>query len=270
MAIENGKLLNVRIKNKYDSYDKWVASGLVLEAGEIAIASTTVDVKVDNGTAKHPALLMKVGDGTNLFKDLPWLSAKAADVLSVCKNEQELKTFINTVIADAGIATDEALTTLAGRVTTAENAIDALEALVGTEAVSKQITDAIADLNLDTTYEKVGVAKGLVDALANGAVKDNTDAIATINNEETGILAQAKTYTDDELTFENGITTVNALGGIAANTSLDGKSAIEILDMLLFPYVKQTISNVKGTPNGGTFEHGNNQTITSVSATVTN
>ena len=241
----------------------------MLEAGEIAIASTTVDVKVDNGTAKQPALLMKVGDGTNLFKDLPWLSAKAADVLSVCKNEQELKTFINTVIADAGIATDEALTTLAGRVTTAENAIDALEALVGTEAVSKQIADAIADLNLDTKYEKVGVAKGLVDALANGAVKDNTDAIAAINNEETGILAQAKTYTDDELTFENGITTVNALGGIAANTSLDGKSAIEILDMLLFPYVKQTISNVKGTPNGGTFEHGNNQTITSVSATVT-
>jgi hypothetical protein len=39
--------------------------------------------------------------------------------------------------------------------------------------------------------------------------------------------------------------------------------------MLLFPYVKQTISNVKGTPNGGTFEHGNNQTITAVQATVT-
>ena len=80
MAIENGKLLNVRIKNKYDSYDKWVASGLVLEAGEIAIASTTVDVKVDNGTAKHPALLMKVGDGVKTFANLPWLSAKAADV----------------------------------------------------------------------------------------------------------------------------------------------------------------------------------------------
>ena len=74
---------------------------------------------------------------------------------------------------------------------------------------------------------------------------------------------------DEAVTFENGITTVNALGGIPANTSLDGKSVTEILDMLLFPYVKQTISNVKGTPNGGTFEHGNNQTITAVSATVT-
>ena len=69
--------------------------------------------------------------------------------------------------------------------------------------------------------------------------------------------------------FENGIQTVNALGGIPANTSLDGKSVTEILDMLLFPYVKQTISNVKGTPNGGTFECGNNQVITAVQATVT-
>lgn len=74
---------------------------------------------------------------------------------------------------------------------------------------------------------------------------------------------------DEAVTFENGITTVNALGGIPANTSLDGKSVTEILDMLLFPYVKQTISNVKGAPNGGTFEHGNNQTITAVQATVT-
>ena len=33
MAIENAKKLNVRIRNKDDSYDNWMASGLVLEAG---------------------------------------------------------------------------------------------------------------------------------------------------------------------------------------------------------------------------------------------
>ena len=83
------------------------------------------------------------------------------------------------------------------------------------------------------------------------------------------MLEEAKTYTDEKSIFNNGITTVNALGGIPAGTSLDNKSVLEILDMLLFPYVKQTISNVKGTPNGGTFEHGNNQVITAVQATVT-
>lgn len=196
MAIENAKLLNVRIKNKYDSYENWASSGLILEAGEIAIAYTTVDVAVDNGTAKHPALLMKVGDGKETFAKLPWLSAKAADVLSVCKNETELTKFVNDVIANAGIASDETMQALAKRVTTAEGAIDALEELVGTDKVADQIAAAIAALNLETTYEKVNVAKGLVDALANGAVKDNADAIAAINNEETGILAQAKNYAD--------------------------------------------------------------------------
>lgn len=196
MAIENAKLLNVRIKNKYDSYENWASSGLVLEAGEIAIAYTTVDVAVNNGTAKHPALLMKVGDGEKTFANLPWLSAKAADVLSVCKNEDDLKGFVNGVIANAGIATDAAMKELSGKVTTAEGAIDALEVLVGTDKVADQIAAAIAALNLDTTYEKVNVAKGLVDALAGGAVKDNADAIAAINHAETGVLAQAKAHAD--------------------------------------------------------------------------
>ena len=102
----------------------------------------------------------------------------------------------------------------------------------------------------------------------------NSNLYAKVNGEvkllsSSNMLDNAKAYTDEKTTFENGIKTVNALGGIAANTSLDGKSALEILDMLLFPYVKQTISNVKGTPNGGTFEHGNNKVITAVQATVT-
>ena len=153
MAIENAKKLNVRIRNKYDSYESWMASGLVLEAGEIAIAHTTVDVQIDNGTVKQPALLMKVGDGAKTFANLPWLSAKAADVLSVCKSEADLKAFVNGVIADAGIASDDAMQALAGRVTTAEGAIEALQEAIGENgSVAKQIEDAIEELNLADTY----------------------------------------------------------------------------------------------------------------------
>lgn len=85
MAYTTNKTLNVRIKNKYDSYENWAAAGVILEAGEIAIAYTTVDVKEGNGTVKHPALLMKVGDGEHTFASLPWLSAKAADVADWAK-----------------------------------------------------------------------------------------------------------------------------------------------------------------------------------------
>ena len=74
---------------------------------------------------------------------------------------------------------------------------------------------------------------------------------------------------DEAVTFENGITTVNALGGIGAGVSLDGKTAVEILDMLLFPYVKQTVGNVARTPNATLLEKGNNQVITKVQAVVT-
>ena len=185
MAIENAKKLNVRIRNKYDSYNNWMASGLILEAGEIAIAYTSVDVTVDGGKAKHPALLMKVGDGKKTFANLPWLSAKAADVLSVCKNETDLTAFVNSVIADAGIATDEAMEALAGRVTTAEGAIKVLQDAIGENgSVAKQIEDAIAALNLADTYaakehkhvkadiedfahnHEMADVEGLVDALA--------------------------------------------------------------------------------------------------------
>ena len=177
MAIENAKNLNVRIKNKYDSYENWAASGLVLEAGEIAIAYSTVDVKVDNGSVKHPFLLMKVGDGEKTFANLPWLSAKAADVLEACKSETGLTAFVNTVIANAGIASDDAMQELAGKVTaaegeidalqadldtaetglkarmgTAEAAIEAIEAKFGQDTVALEIDAAIAALKLAETY----------------------------------------------------------------------------------------------------------------------
>ena len=104
-------------------------------------------------------------------------------------------------------------------------------------------------------------ATGLRKEIADGD-KANADAIAQeVEDREAAI--------EDATVFENGIKTVNALGGIGAGTSLDGKTVTEILDMLLFPYVKQTVSGVSGKPNGGTYEMGNNQTITQVTGTVT-
>ena len=173
MAIENAKNLNVRIKNKYDSYENWAASGLVLEAGEIAIAYSTVDVKVENGSVKHPFLLMKVGDGEKTFANLPWLSAKAADVLEAAKSEAGLTAFVKNVVAasDGDLAAlttrvstaegeidaiqlelDKADTGLKARMTAAEADIDALEAKFGADTVALEIEAAIKALNLADTY----------------------------------------------------------------------------------------------------------------------
>ena len=190
MAIENAKTLNVRIRNKYDSYENWSTSGLVLEAGEIAIAYTSVDVQVENGVAKHPALLMKVGDGTNTFANLPWLSAKAADVAAWAKAankptyEAKEITGIGTYIAEyvdkeLGISVDtdtqyqivkvddynyklqskgkgeETWADVADSVIVIPNdtaAIEALEGLVGTTPVAEQIATYVTNLKLAETY----------------------------------------------------------------------------------------------------------------------
>ena len=109
------------------------------------------------------------------------------------------------------------------------------------------------------------LAKALDDKAEAAVAQEAADREAAIAQE----VEDRNAAIEDAAIFENGITTVNALGGIPAGQSLDGKSVTEILDMLLFPYVKQTISNVKGTPNGGTYEAGNNQVITAVQATVT-
>lgn len=231
MAIE--KILNTRILNKIDTLENWSASTLPIKKGEICIA--TVAASAGTGLTE-PVVMIKIGeDGVKTFKDLPWnFYAKASDVLAACKSKEGLTTFINEVIAGAGIATDEALTALSGRVTTAEGKITALQGLVGDTKVSEQINAAIAALNLADTYaakvhthtkaditdfahthamtEVTGLTDAIADAKKAGtdaatelgtykvtndaAVKANADAITAINNETTGILAQAKTYAD--------------------------------------------------------------------------
>lgn len=137
------KILNTRVLLKTDTLENWNNSTLALKKGEIAIA--TVAATAGTGLTE-PVVMIKIGeDGVKTFNQLPWnFYAKASDVIAACKSESTLTDFVNNVIAGAGIATDEALATLTGRVTTAEGDIDALEALVGNTAVDTQITNAVS------------------------------------------------------------------------------------------------------------------------------
>lgn len=173
MAIE--KTLNTRILLRYDSHENWVANDPVLKKGEIALSAISVK---QNGTVNFvPSVLIKVGDGTHKYSELEFTYARAADVLECCKTESGLTTFINNVIKDAGIATNEALTALTTRVTTAEGDIDALETKVGDKAVATQISDAIAALKLADTYEAKGEAAKVQTAL--NEYKTSNDAVIT-------------------------------------------------------------------------------------------
>ena len=90
------KNLNTRIALKYDSYENWQTHNPILLKGEIAIAELPVSenkpgVGEPNAAGSTPAIqnapniLIKVGDGTNHYNDLKFVSALAADVYSWAK-----------------------------------------------------------------------------------------------------------------------------------------------------------------------------------------
>ena len=183
------KTLNTRIKLRYDSYENWLSKNPVLLAGEVAFA--TIEENKD-GVQNAPSVLIKVGDGTSEYKSLKFVSALAADVLAACKSEEGLTAFVNGVIAEAGIATDEAMQALAGRVTTAEGKISTAEGKIstiegqistlngeGAGSVAKAIADAIAALDLANTYEAKGEAAKVESAL-NSYKEANDIALAGV------------------------------------------------------------------------------------------
>ena len=75
--------LSTRITLKYDTLANWNASQFILKKGEVAICSLDTGETAEQSTP--PAVLLKVGDGTHKFSELPWASGLAADVYGWAK-----------------------------------------------------------------------------------------------------------------------------------------------------------------------------------------
>lgn len=237
------KNLNTRIALKYAPISDWNSSSLVLKAGELAIA--TVPTGDQSGASQHlPAVVMKVGDGTHTFSELPYSQAVAADVYGWAKAAtkpsysaseiSDLEDFIAGEIQDtdtqytivegdnayeyklmskakgAGSFTTEVATITIPNPT---SDINQLKTLVGNTAVATQISQAIAALNLANTYEAKGVAQSLVTALQNGAVASNTSAINAIKDGES---------IDSFADVESALANKQAAGDYATKTDAQG------------------------------------------------
>ena len=144
------KKLNVRVSLKYDTYANWYDKNPVLLAGEAAIATvpaTIANETGDNGLPVNPpTVLIKIGDGTSTYRELAFISAKAADVIEACKSQDGLTAFVNNIINGADFANNEAI----------KNLQDAVDVLNGEDteegSVAKAIKDAIDALDLANTY----------------------------------------------------------------------------------------------------------------------
>lgn len=220
------KTLNTRILLRYDSYENWLTSTIVLKQGEMAICSVPSGKTVDGVTAP-PAVLAKIGDNVHTFKDLPWLQAVSSDIHTWAKAANKpsytyeeiegLDDHISTVAVDTDTqftlvkGDDDYTYKLMSRAKGAENYttevatltipnptsdINALKALVGDVAVATQISNAIAALKLSDTYE----AKGAAAAVKTALLGDAAEAYNTLGKLEDAVIA-AQASADEKTTM---------------------------------------------------------------------
>lgn len=173
----NEKIINTKLKLRYDSHEEWIAKDPVLLEGEVALS--TVSVKQDDNVNFVPSVLIKVGDGTHKYSELEFVYAKAADVVAAAKSETALTAYINNVITEAGLASAGDLSNLTNRVSATEGEITTLKGDAATAgSVAKAIKDAIDALDLANTYEAKGEAakvQGSLDSYkeeVSGALED--------------------------------------------------------------------------------------------------
>ena len=245
MATE--KILNTRVQLKYDSYANWTSTTLgdnkganfVLKAGEIGICYLPTDYSEKQVVGSQPPqILFKVGNGSAKFSELPWASAKAADVYEWAKQASLPVTKVGNgnVVAGiewdeaskgikfttASVATSEGMEQLANRVTAIENgyATDA-ELAAAVEAINTAIS-----AKADKTYVDEQLALKVNVSDFNTFKTENTTAIGTAKSEA---IAAAKTETDTQIAgLRDGAvkTNADAIALKADQTALDAVSAV--------------------------------------------
>ena len=213
----NAKKLNTRIKLKYDSYTNWQASTIKLLKGELAICEipavegkTSVSVNADAPATSIPTVLFKVGDGTKTFSQLPWASAKAADVHAWAKaTEMKLVgtklTFVDangqaingipTIDLGATFATDDELESV--RATLAAQIADINSVLGSSGTIGTDIADLKAAVEVINGGATVAgsIEKAKADAISAAA----SDATTKAGTAKTEAVTAAKNYTDTEV-----------------------------------------------------------------------
>ena len=211
------KILNTRIQLKYDSYANWTSTTLgdnkganfVLKAGEIGICYLPTDYSEKQVVGSQPPqILFKVGNGSAKFSELPWASAKAADVYEWAKQASlpVTKEGNGNVVASiawdentkgikfttASVATSEGMEQLANRIAAIENgyATDA-ELAAAVEAINTAIA-----AKADKTYVDEELGKKVNTSDFNTFKTENTTAIGTAKSEA---IAAAKTETETQV-----------------------------------------------------------------------
>lgn len=227
------KELLTRIALKYDTYANWTnpnsaegkGKNLVLLKGEIGIC----EIPSANGDSNvAPTVLFKVGDGTKTFENLPWASAKAADVYDWAKSETvvldgttiKFKTgdTVKHTIDLSSFATDAEVENIRKALATK---ISEIEASLGASGdVGKAIDAVEGRLDVIEGSGEGSIAKAKADAIAAAA----TDAQTKANTAE----SNAKAYANTELAKDRErLTAIEGVNTTQGTAIAENKAAIE-------------------------------------------
>lgn len=187
-----------RILNKIDSYSNWVKeSAVVLKKGEIGIA--TIETADSAAGLTPPCTGLKVGNGSDAFKDLPWIQAIAGDVSTFVKganfkDEAAFKAYVSTLTSTDVGNLQSAIDALEGRMDTAEGKITTLETTTAghTTSISSLTTRmGTAETNIGKKADATQVATDIaaaktellgVNAEAGSTIKGAYDKAAAAQN----------------------------------------------------------------------------------------
>lgn len=126
-------ILQTRLLSKIDTLERWNSSNLKIKQGEICLATAVKDI---GNNQTEPVIMLKIGnENEDIFKNLPWsFYARASDVLECCKDEDDLKTFVNglitAAISSSGLVSDSTLTEKLGKIYTKTEIDNKMEELI--------------------------------------------------------------------------------------------------------------------------------------------
>lgn len=209
--------IKTRILNKISSWSEWQAVESTFKPlrGEICIVEIPTDTTGSGLTP--PATGIKVGNGTDFFKDLPWIQAVAGDVPAYVKaivDQDALNGLIDKYLVSDG-------TTIKAAITALQNRVKSLEDTVGS-AASGLVKD-VADLKTTTgnhTTSISNLSNNKVDKTVAEAAS-STDLLVKSSTVNTRI-SDAKTA----LLGTDGVEGTHTIkGAYDAAATADGKAA---------------------------------------------
>lgn len=214
--------IKTRLALRYDTFTNWNSKNPTLLKGEVAIASLSTENYKDSsfqGATPHP-VMMKVGDGSHTFKELPWTSAYAADVYAWAKQENlpiisdgTTGNVITNIVWDAtnkSLKVSKAQVALSSELTALEGRVSTIESTYATDADLEREVSAI-NAEIDKKANKSYVD----DELAKYHTLEAQEAYATatstaINTAKEGAIAAAKTETENQVkALSDGQVTTN-------------------------------------------------------------